>query len=222
MFEHSKAEEKGKPDRAIWMVLMWSIWFMWLGIMPLVDVMRRVATDRPGERLCGPFFFVPWIVKCDLDHLAKGFWLRHYSFKHPCELCECHNVLKGTWAMNMCNFATNAAWKATLHSPDTWRTGQALHPIFELEFFTVLNIEPDELHVQHLGTTPYMLGSVLWLLVYVLLTGSPRENMRVIWTQVSQQYRADDCQFSDLTLNSFHDPSQHDKAFPKLKGRGRR
>ena len=105
---------------------------------------------------------------------------------------------------------------------ENWRPGQALHPLFPLVFFSCLNIEPDELHIVHLGVSPCMLASVLWILVYKILPGTPKANMYVIWTRLCERYKdiCPECQYGNLNINSFIDPEKWDKVFPKLKGRG--
>ena len=70
----------------------------------------------------------------------------------------------------------------------------------------------------HLGTTQYLLGAVLFILVFQILPDSPEENMHNIWTSINDYYRHYNVvtQYSSLKLASFHEPSQ----YPKLKGKG--
>ena len=56
------------------------------------------------------------------------------------------------------------------------------HYMFQLPWLSCLNIDPDELHIVYLGVAMYLLGSVLWLLCYDVLPGSPQDNMSVVWT----------------------------------------
>ena len=61
----------------------------------------------------------------------------------------------------------DAAWKAKFLTILEWRASyRSLLYIFELEYITHLNIEPDELHIMHLGTSMYTLGSILSMLVF--------------------------------------------------------
>ena len=62
------------------------------------------------------------------------------------------------------------------------------HFVFELPYLSCHNLEPDELHVMHLGTTMYMLGAVLYLLCFNVLDGTPEDNMHAIWTDINQFY----------------------------------
>ena len=96
------------------------------------------------------------------------------------------------------------------------------HYVFQLPWLSCLNIDPDELHIVHLGLAMYLLGSVLWLLCYDVLPGSPQDNMSVVWTQVCTHYAAiqASCQYTNLSLHSFCDPGSPFASYPKLKGRG--
>ena len=90
-------------------------------------------------------------------------------------------------------------------------------------FLSALNVEPDELHVLHIGCSQYLLGSVLWALVYGgVLTGSLRDNMARVWEEILVEYAEQNIeeQFSSITLNTFIDPEHPRSTYPKLKGRG--
>ena len=51
------------------------------------------------------------------------------------------------------------------------------------------NLEVDELHVMHLGTTMYMLGAVLYMLCFHVLAGAPEDIMHGIWADINEFYR---------------------------------
>ena len=93
-----------------------------------------------------------------------------------------------------------------------------LHFVFQLPYLSCHNLEVDELHVMHLGTTMYMLGSVLYMLVFHVLAGAPEDNMQEIWGCINQFYKDHKVvtQYCNLKIGSFHEPGQ----FPKLKGKG--
>ena len=162
-----------------------------------------------------------WAIKNGTEHYYKGYNLRHFASDWPCELCNC-NMLKNDWPHNFHNFATKALWKETVFNARTWRVGEILHPLFQLIGVGVQCIDPDELHIIHLGTSMVLLGSVLWLLVYKVLKDTAAANMRLIWKLVQERYKdlQSTTQYSSLTLSSFHDPDRYDKNYPKLKGRG--
>ena len=82
-----------------------------------------------------------------------------------------------------------------------------------------VNIEPDELHVVHLGSSMYLLGSILHVLCFKLLPGSPTDNMETVWGQISAYYSQHGVptQYTSLTLNSFCDAKASHRSYPKLK-----
>ena len=89
-------------------------------------------------------------------------------------------------------------------------------------FLSNLNVEPDELHVIHLGTSMYFLGSVLWMLIFrILRDGSVAARVEAVWKRISLWYSvfqpAD--QFTNLSLASFCDASKPFAHFPKPKGK---
>ena len=129
-------------------------------------------------------------MKADLDALAKAFGMRHYAANLPCPLCPCDRG--NVWRMNYNNFESSARWKSLLYNALQWKTlvGDGAHYLFQLGFMSCLNVEPDELHIMHLGTSMYLLGSVLWLLCYqVLQAGSPKANMDRVWATISNYYK---------------------------------
>lgn len=122
------------------------------------------------------------------------------------------------------NFRSDAKWKRQLFSTDQWRAAHPkLHWIFlEMPFMTMHNIEPDELHILYLGVVSYMLGSVMWLLCFKMLPGTPEQNMQQLWAFITEFYRGHSVptQFTNLNLGSFVDANQPRFTYPKLKGRG--
>ena len=116
-------------------------------------------------------------------------------------------------------FGNDAAWKAKLLSIPEWRASySSLFYIFELAYITHLNTEPDEVHIMHLGTSMHMLGSILLMLVFQVLGGSPQANMEQVWSEVVGDYTEHkvEAQFTNLELGNFH----HAGNYPKLSGNG--
>ena len=70
----------------------------------------------------------------------------------------------------MCNaqFLSILEWSGSCSS---------LFCMLELEYITHLNIAPDELHIMHLGSSMCMLGSILPMLVFRVVDGSPQKNL---------------------------------------------
>ena len=79
----------------------------------------------------------------------------------------------------------DATRKAIFLSIPEWRAGySSLFYIFELCYITHLNIQLDELHSMHCGTSMYMLGSILYTSVFQVLGGSPQASMEQVWSEV--------------------------------------
>ena len=84
-----------------------------------------------------------------------------------------------------------------------------------------MNVEPDELHCIHLGTSMNLLGSELFLLMFEVLAGSPKDNMVEIWNAIAKEYRKLRSlePYTTLDISSFCDPKKPGAACPKLKVR---
>ena len=124
------------------------------------------------------------------------------------------------------NFAPDCMWKTMGFDELTWRAnynGKFLHWLFNLPGVCHYMLEPDELHVIHLGCMQYCIGSVLWLLCYIIMLDEPESNMHACWLIICEYYRTfgSKCQYTNLGLESFlKDKKQPKKHFPCLKGKG--
>jgi hypothetical protein len=214
-----------------WRVISWSLWWLFQGMWPTCDHLGVPYSPGSAEAVLGDtplaegFFAVPWLFKGDIKHFSDNMGLRHCQSLRPCDFCPCHRVDGEDTNFGVYNFSINAAWKSALFSADEWR---ALNPERHImfnhpwTFLSQLNVEPDELHVLHLGVNQVLLGTVLWLLVYLCLEGPPAQNIATVWRHVRQFYseHAVSTQFNSLTLNSFTEAKRPRAAFPRLKGKG--
>ena len=216
MFESSKTDD-GATINAAWLPIVMSIWFCWLGTKP------NEAWEDTGIPLCGDFFFVIWLLKCDIEHISKGFGLRHHASNHPCEMDECTS-LEDDFDNNFHNFTNRAKWRKTQHDRASWkaRAGRNIHPLMQFEYLSCENIEPDELHVIHMGVEPEFIGSVFWLLVFKVMGGTPTRNMDTIKDMFFERCRElkTESKYSNLTISMFCDADSPSSDYPKLKGRG--
>ena len=176
-----------------------------------------------GTPLAGGYFLVIWSIKSDLEHLAKFFGLEHYASNRPCVLCPCEAGNDAPQNLLFSNFSRSASWMSLLFTHLSWHTrNPSPHYLFQLKYLSGINYDPDELHLIHLGTSTHLLGSVLWLLVYEIMTDTPVANMKAIWTRITSLYKDMDvkCAYSNLTLNSFVNPKSPHNQYPRLKGKG--
>ncbi len=225
IFEHVKTDTTMEE---VWAVIVWSFEVLFAGVWPEKDHRGVKYTLGSGEaalagsRLCGPYFAVIFQLKGDLDYFAKNLFLRHFNAVEPCDFCPCSTHLSHQWWPNY--FEDDAQWKTRLFTVDQWQglPRNRLHWLFNLPYLTFHNIEPDELHILHLGVSMYMLGSVLWCLVHRRMPDSAVQNMQNLWGQVSAYYseHQTSTQFSSLNLSSFHNPEKPTKDYPRLKGKG--
>lgn len=215
----------------IWKILNWSLYWLGKGRWPATDWEGKAWPANSSEAtlankkvlLADGYQAILYSIKGDLDFYAKTLHLRHYNADHMCDLCPASRSGHRTYAYN--NFSEDAVWKKQLHTTTEWQAiynGQAPHPIFELPGVTHFCIEPDELHVLYLGTVQYLLGSVLFLLTFVIMPESPEENMSALWKKIVDYYKTFSVatQYSTLQLSSFCAPTKPTEHYPKLKGKG--
>ena len=229
MFEQSKADG-GESMRIVWRILVWSFQALFAGTWPATDwtgapwPANSAEARLAGRPLAEGFFGVPYIMKGDWEHFAKSFGLRRYSAGRPCDHCRCekfHNSDPRDWPTN---FRQDARWRTALITPTAWRAeyGADLHSLWQaFPFMSNWSIEPDEMHTIYMGTSCYMLGSVLHMLVFTILPGTPMQNMERVWEGICEQYRLlrVPTQYSSLGISSFVDPARPTLEYPRLKGR---
>ena len=210
----------------MWRPVLWSFLSAYSGTFDSLDEWRKPNTRESewiGKELAGGFFLVIWSILGDLDHFAKNLFLKHYGANEFCEFCPA-TTKEDVPGMICTNFSPHATWKTLLYTADQWRSSRdVLHWLWQVfPFLSQHNLEPDELHVLYLGTLPILLGSVLWLLCYRCLLGSPEDNLLRVWSIISKYYRENQVstQFSGLTLNSFTNAEKPHADYPVLKGKG--
>ena len=214
----------------VWRVTTWSLHWLSEGIWPPVDWHGKAWTaDNPSERalakqpLADGLFAIVYALKGDLDYFARSLHLRHYNADQMCDLCPASRCVSDRTLLYN-NFDRDARWMALQYTVEEWRElykDTSLHWLFNLNGVTNLSLEPDELHIWHLGVGQYTLGSVLHLLTYTLLPGTPSQNMARVWEVINKHYvdNATPCQFTNLGLSSFVDTNKPRHMFPRLKGK---
>ena len=225
------ASKGSGTEEAMGKILLWSFQALGDGVWPEKDHNGKAFSEvapgsmhakQAGLPLADGFFGVVWLIKGDLDYLANSLHLRHYSARMPCELCPCDNGLdQRHWASN---FGPSSVWANSSYSRAQWSAlrAEVPHWLFRLPHVSNLNIEPDELHLLHLGASMWALGSVLWLIVFRIMDRSVSENVDHLWCRIRASYDKlkPDAQYSNFSLSSFCDPTRPRAHYPKLKGRG--
>ena len=83
---------------------------------------------------------------------------------------------------------------------------------------SILNVHYDWMHCKHLGADQYIYGSILWLLVYTVLGGSPEDNLVSIWDDIVEFYKSKGIpsRYTAMKISMFIKPND---AGPKLRGK---
>lgn len=179
-----------------WRIMTWSLHWLYMGQWPKVDWHGRAwGPDRPsdlnnaGKPLADGMFGVILAIKGDLEYFAKSLGLRHYNAMQMCDLCPA-NRCESDRSMLYNNFASDARWKDMEYDIASWKAlyeGHFVHWIFNLSGINNLSLEPDELHIVHLGVSQYLQGSVLFVLVYHVMSDDPVQNMQMVFKWKLQQ-----------------------------------
>ena len=145
--------------------LAWSFYWLFIGKWPSRDEENRLydkdssAGKLGGTTLAGGFYGVLWIIKGDLEHVAKAYKFPWASAASPCACCQANSSDK-PWTDGRLQTAewtksiwTNASWAAAHPEP---------HPLFKiLPGVGVQAFVPDVMHTTYLGCYQYLFGSVL-------------------------------------------------------------
>lgn len=229
IFESNKIRT-GETMAILWRVLVWSLRALYEGRWPATDFRGQpweagsAEAALAGTQLAGGYYGVVFLLKGDWEHFSKTFGYPRHNSNAPCWLCRCEKGEQSDQRDWPTNFSRTARWKSALVSPAEWRAENAatMHQLFrEFAFLSNANIEVDELHCIHLGTSTYFLGSVLYKLVFEMLPGTPLANMEIVWSEICQEYARQgiEAQYNSLGLGSFCNVQAPSSAYPCLKGR---
>ena len=208
-------------DHEFWKIMAWSITALWKGKWPTHDWRNnRIRNNSAGRPLCGDgrnyFLGFPFILRGDLDWFLKRMKLQNYGSAFPCNLCRC-NLSDVPWndlrrlALSLTTTWDDASWKAA-HA-------NCKCLLYRLDFFSFLTTSVDWLHTMHIGILQYVYASILTLLVYHELPGSPNDNIKTVMQFLRQYWKLNPtpAHFRYIRLSMFSvDP---DEGYPKLKGR---
>ena len=95
--------------------------------------------------------------------------------------------------------------------------------LFKLPGVTATSYVVDLMHAKHMGTDKYYYGSVLFLLVYVMLPGTPELNLQTVWNECKLWYKNHPhharSAFGRIVLSMITNTAAPHETFPALKGR---
>ena len=169
-------------------VLCWSLTWLWRGEWPTEDWdgvkyrkgswQYKAAHTNNGRQADGHFGLL-FCFQHDLDWGYKTYGLPNPNRIDggPCPLCACNS----SGHMNLIDFSMDAAWREPIWSRATFLARFPEHcAVFDLPFISIALYCSDYMHNKHLGVNTYFHGSVLWLLSYCRLDGTPTANLGLI------------------------------------------
>lgn len=161
-------------------------------ILHIVEV-RYTADSLEGQRagslLAGGFFGVLFAITGDLEYMAKTLGLpRFSSATNPCCLCRC--LKHGPMTLTDCRYPL-APWLGTMWNPLEWKAWEdrCKNKLFDIPGVSGLTVAYDYMHCKYLGVDQYVFGSVLYLLCFFVLGGSPTENLARVWGWIKSHYK---------------------------------
>ena len=202
-------------------LLRWSLYWLYLGVWPLRDVRGQPYPEgselaaKAGKPLAQGYYACLWVLRADLEHMAKAYQFPYWNQANPCGLCQADRAgrpwtdTRPSAAWRDTTWASNAAWRAATPSR---------HVLFDLPGCGIYLYMPDVMHTLHLGLYQYYIGSVLELMVFLMMPNRPENNMAVVWEMIHAYYKAHNTKsrFSNLRISMFHPPPGK---FPVLKGK---
>ncbi|CAE7201833.1 unnamed protein product [Symbiodinium sp. CCMP2592] len=205
-------------------VLAWSFQILWEGVWPSADFSGKQypagsqEARKAGQPLMGGHFAFLFSLQGDLDYYASVLDLpRSTLASGPCALCRSTKVGPCSWQ----DFRTSAAWRATSWKASEWRlwSGKSSCPLLQLPGTSCWAVAFDWLHIKYLGLDQFLYASIIFMLVFYILPGTPEENMQSFWKLLQQQYSdlAVPCRFRYLNRLSM---ILRKKGSPKLRGKG--
>ena len=175
-------------------ILKWSFLALYNGRWPYKDYNDVPYNENSPEGLkaghfladgfCGRLF----AIMGDLDYFSKDLGLpQHNKAENPCLRCYCSNTGLVPWS----DWRQSARWVRMIWKPSSWRSwsDRSKCPLFDLPGVSALTAMVDYMHCKYLGSDQYMFGSILWIIVYYVLQGSPEDNMAYVWRFIQQYYR---------------------------------
>ena len=177
----------------VWRILCWSLQALASGFWPNTDWDNKEFAEesedhaKRGTLLAGGYSGVLFTLRSDLDFLSNHFHLNHTSSNHPCILCQADRDMNSApWT----DVRESATWRRTLWSPADWAAANpTCHPLLRMPGAGLDLISPDLMHVKHLGTDQFLLGSALTWLIKYYLKGTISQNLEAVWDYIQSWYK---------------------------------
>lgn len=195
---------------------------LFFGLHPLTDPdgnswQGGIEVERAGSRVAaGDFFFVVWCLAGDLPYLAEEYGLNHFNSNDFCWMCDANRT-----DVPFTDVSDGAQWR---DRQMPWDIGRALrpsdHPIWDLAGVSRWHAPGDLMHTGCLGVLLWLLGGVLYELIYDGPFGGRLEDRRrALWDCICTKYDqlrvAASSRIPDIELDRF----RQTHAFAELRAK---
>ena len=221
---------------AFWRLWRWSWDALMNGMFPASDYNNKpyaplspdgIRANTPlmplggGKYLRGMLFS----SRADMDHNANTMHLSHHGSASPCTKCPSTTSTVNV-PYNDFNYG-RAQWVGQTFTPHTWRMTRPNQgcELFRLPFMNCHSVCSDLQHSKHSGVDKSLWGSVLFMLVFTILDGSPDDNVRYIFWMIQAEYSNRSYQakrktvYTYLKLGMICSVRSPHSSYPELKGR---
>jgi len=145
-----------------------------------------------GQLLCdGNFFGVVWHLTGDMEYNSNELKIPHFNGLYPCVFCPCDAKHTDLSTPKVTDVRLTAPWKTKLIPVELGcvrkLSGHLIWTIYGVHRFHQTG---DLMHHSCLGVLLYLLGAVLWELLYDCdkFTGTIENRMQQIWDLISEIY----------------------------------
>ena len=166
--------------------MAWFVWFLCFFWCRYAHGSKegKLANTWLADGLCGILVG----VLGDLDYMASTLQLPRWSRKENCcALCQCTSTGHFTWK----SFKATSPWITTCWIPSTWSSWEHKSTclLFEVRGLTACNVACGYMHSKYLGTDMVCFASILWLAIYTICPGSPKQNLAFFESHLKEHYR---------------------------------
>ena len=80
----------------MWSIISWALGAFSSGLHPMTDFENKAwiagsdAASSAGLPFSGPFFFVCWMIRGDLEYFSNYLNVNHFNSLFPCPWCDCN------------------------------------------------------------------------------------------------------------------------------------
>eukprot|EP00959_Pyramimonas_sp_CCMP1952_P459246 9477932-Pyramimonas_sp.AAC.1 len=181
--------------------------------MALFEGVWPAGSPKAGQLLAGGYRACLWLLKGDLKYWSEDLDLPSHSSDIPCALCPANASTLPWW-----DLFRGAGWTNRIHSvADFEARFPTRHPIFTLVTHYALSV--DIMHVKHMGVDQYFVGSVMYVLIFLVMPGRPEKNMEIIRREIMHEYNIGSygTRYSDIRISMFK--KAKDKAPIRMRGK---